>query len=67
MTNSSWQPNLQQNIALRVGSAALPDLDEAQQDRFRWHSPIRISFGERRSGSGSLWAESLGKARNRKR
>ena len=31
MTNSSWQPNLQQNIALRAGSAALPDLDQAQQ------------------------------------
>lgn len=65
MTNSSWQTNLQQNVALR--SALLHYLIWTKRKK-----TIQVAFPYSNQLWGTafwfrqLWAESLGKARNRK-
>jgi glucose-6-phosphate isomerase len=64
MTNSSWQPNLQQNLALR--SALLHYLIWTKRKK-----TIQVAFPYSNQLWGTafwfrqLWAESLGKAKNR--
>ena len=64
MTNSSWQPNLQQNIALRA--ALLHFLIWTRRNK-----SIHVAFPYSNQLWGTafwfrqLWAESLGKAKNR--
>jgi glucose-6-phosphate isomerase len=65
MTQTSWEPNLQQNIALR--SALLHYLIWTRRNK-----TIQVAFPYSNQLWGTafwfrqLWAESLGKARNRK-
>jgi glucose-6-phosphate isomerase len=65
MTNASWQPNLQQNLALH--SALLHYLVWTKRNK-----TIQVAFPYSNQLWGTafwfrqLWAESLGKARNRK-
>jgi glucose-6-phosphate isomerase len=65
MTNQSWQPNLQQNVALR--SALLHYLIMTKRNK---NIHVAFPYSNQLWGTAfwfrQLWAESLGKAKNRK-